>query len=59
MKDMKKKYEKPEMTVETVCVESLLAESLSKIESTTVDADDEAYFLGKERNDGNWGGLLW
>ena len=57
---MKKKYEAPKMMEEVVCVEELLADSLSLGLFNGEQAskvNDEADILSKDRDNSDWGGL--
>ena len=60
---MKKVYEAPEMLIETVCVEMMLAESGSEglnffgDSDTKVNNDNDEALLGKDRDGNDFGGL--
>ena len=53
---MKKTYLKPEMEMETIELENMIAASPILSEE---DADPEEEVFGRNRNNGDWSGLLW
>ena len=55
---MKKVYEAPKVLVEVVCVDEMLAESISiKGGDTKITKDNESALLGKDRGNDSWGDL--
>ena len=57
---MKKIYEAPKMSVETVCTEEMLVAGsimLGDSSDKVTNLDEQA--LTKERDNSPWGGLLW
>ena len=54
---MKKIYEAPKMSVETVCAEELLLTTSFAIDNSDKKVESLDQALTKDRDDSDWGGL--